>query len=61
MCQLQCQATPECKHFTWYDANGVFPHTCYLYSACNSQVEHCRDCYSGPKHCSPKYYYNKYQ
>ncbi len=39
MCQLQCQLTPECQHFTWYDERGVFPHTCYLYSRCSSRVK----------------------
>ncbi len=56
MCQLQCQLTPECQHFTWYDSRGVFPHTCYLYSRCSSRVEECQGCHSGPRHCVPPSY-----
>jgi len=50
-CQEACAGTEECKYFTWYDRDGAFPFTCFLYSTCNQEEEDCEHCYSGPGIC----------
>ncbi|XP_071746818.1 uncharacterized protein [Lepeophtheirus salmonis] len=53
VCRMLCQKQDGCEHFTWYDENGAFPQSCFLYSYCNRKDNNtCRDChYSGPKYC----------
>jgi len=50
-CQEACAATESCKYFTWYDRDGAFPFTCFLYSTCDQEELDCEHCYSGPGVC----------
>ena len=54
-CQSLCQSHADCSHFTHYGPSGAIPNTCYLFTECPSQNEHCHDCHTGPKHCAPDY------
>ena len=54
-CQSLCQSHADCSHFTHYGPTGAIPNTCYLFTECPTQNEHCHDCHTGPKHCAPHY------
>ena len=52
MCKQLCKKSPDCSEYTWYDETSFAKFQCYLYAACEEELEECTDCHTGSPDCA---------